>query len=227
MNKAPHLSRYWISRIHRHLRLALIAVVLQASFYLLTPPPDVRHRASLSSAYVALAFLAWSLLLGPLNLLRRRSNPISFDLRRDVSIWAGIFALIHTAIGLTVHLRGRMWMYFFSKLHPLKLQDTQFGFANYSGLIAALLLAGLLLISNDLSLRSLGTKRWKTLQRMSYFAFALTLAHSLAYQRIENRKLLWLAVFWITVAFAATMQLAGFLRRRSASAQEDRKRERI
>jgi sulfoxide reductase heme-binding subunit YedZ len=52
-----------------------------------------------------------------------------------------------------------MWMYFFAKLHPLQLQKTQFGFANYTGLIAALLFLGLLLISNDLSLRSFGTQR--------------------------------------------------------------------
>jgi hypothetical protein len=30
--------------------------------------------------------------------------------------------MLHTAIGLTVLLRGRMLMYFFKGLHPLKLQ---------------------------------------------------------------------------------------------------------
>lgn len=226
MSKNSGLSKYWRQRLYRHLRLALIAAALQASFYLMTPPPDVRHRASLSSAYVALAFLAWALLLGPLNVLRSRPNPVSFDLRRDVSIWAGTFALIHTAIGLTVHLRGRMWMYFFSTLHPLALQKTRFGFANYSGLVAALLFVELLLISNDLSLRSFGVKRWKTLQQMSYLAFALTIVHGWAFQTIEDRKLPWMVVFWMLAVFALALQLAGFLRRRSASAEHNRERER-
>jgi sulfoxide reductase heme-binding subunit YedZ len=205
----PRTARTW-----RHLRLAGIAAALIALCYALTPPPDVRHRASMAAAYVAMIFLAWSLLLGPLNVLRSRPNPISFNLRRDVSIWAGLLALLHTAVGLTVHLRGRMWMYFFAKLHPLKLQKTQFGFANYTGLIAALLFLGLLLISNDLSLRSFGTKRWKTLQRMAYVAFALTLVHGWAFQMVENRKIPWMAVFWFMAAVALVAQLTGFFQRR-------------
>ena len=203
----------------------MIALVLQAVFYLLTSPPDIRHRASMSSAYVAMVFLGWSLFLGPLNILRSRANPVSFDLRRDVSIWAGAFALIHTAVGLSVHLRGRTWMYFFKKLHPLMLQNTRFGFANYAGLVAATLFAGLLLLSNDLSLRSLGLRRWKTLQRMSYLAFALTLAHGWAYQEVEKRKLPWITVFWILAAFAIVVQLAALVRRKTGNPQRSRRRE--
>jgi len=105
--------------------------------------------------------------------MRRRPNPISFDLRRDVGIWTGILAIVHTAIGLTVHLRGRMWMYFFKTLHPVHLQITQFGFANFTGLAAALLFLMLLAISNDLSLLALKTNRLKSLQRWTYAAFVL------------------------------------------------------
>lgn len=168
----------------------------------------------MASAYVAMIFLAWSLLLGPLNVWRARPNPISFNLRRDISIWAGLLALLHTGVGLTVHLRGRMWMYFFAKLHPLKLQKTQFGFANYTGIIAALLFVGLLLISNDLSLRTFGTRRWKTLQRMAYVAFFLTIVHGWAFQMVEDRKIPWMAVFWFIAAIAFIAQLSGFFQRR-------------
>lgn len=86
------------------------------------PPPDIRHRLSMATAYAGLIFLAASLWFGPWNVLRRLPNPISFNLRRDVGIWTGILAIVHTAIGLTVHLRGRMWMYFFKRLHPFTLQ---------------------------------------------------------------------------------------------------------
>jgi hypothetical protein len=48
-----------------------------------------------------------------------------------------------------------MWLYFIKRLHPVALQNTQFGFANYVGLGAALLFLILLAISNDLSLRNL------------------------------------------------------------------------
>ena len=74
----------------------------------------------MATAYAGLFFLAVSLWLDPWNVLRRRPNPISHDLRRDVGIWTGILAIVHTSIGLTVHLRGRMWMYFFKALDPLQ-----------------------------------------------------------------------------------------------------------
>jgi sulfoxide reductase heme-binding subunit YedZ len=165
----------------------------------------------MATAYAGLIFLAASLWLGPWNVLRRRPNSISFDLRRDVGIWTGILAILHTVLGLTVHLRGRMWMYFFKRLHPLKLQDTQFGFANFTGLAAALLFLMLLAISNDLSLRTLKTRRWKSLQRWTYAAFVLTCAHGIAYQLVEKRHLGWVLVFAGVMSAIAAGQILGFV----------------
>jgi len=167
----------------------------------------------MASAYAGLFFLAASLWLGPWNLLRRKPNPISSDLRRDVGIWAGLLALLHTAVGLTVHLRGRMWMYFLKGLHPLRLQDTNFGFANYTGLFAALVFMILVAISNDLSLRRLGVSRWKSLQRWAYVAFALTVAHGILYQLIEKRRLPWVLISGAAVLSAVAIQGMGVLER--------------
>jgi methionine sulfoxide reductase heme-binding subunit len=204
-------SNYWLRRSGRHFILAAAATAIVCLAYAATPPPDVRHRLSMGTAYAGLIFLAASLWLGPWNILRRRPNPTSFDLRRDVGIWTGILAILHTGIGLTVHLRGRMWMYFFKRLHPLRLQDTQFGFANFTGLAAALLFLMLLAISNDFSLRILKTRRWKFLQRWTYVAFVLTAAHGVAYQLIEKRQVLWVLVFVGVVAAIAAAQILGFV----------------
>src|SRR6266700_7279957 len=130
-------TSYWIRRSRRHLILLAIAAGITCLAYVATPPPDVRHRLSMATAYAGLTFLAVSLGLGPWNVVARRSNPVSFDLRRDLGIWTGVLAVVHSAIGLTVHLRGRMWMYFFKRLHPLRIQDGEFGFANFVGLGAA------------------------------------------------------------------------------------------
>src|SRR6266851_6719359 len=167
-------ATYWIRRSKRHVTLASGAIAITCLAFAATPPPDIRHRLSMATAYAGLNFLAVSLWIGPWNVLRRRPNPVSFDLRRDIGIWTGILAILHTVIGLTVHLRGRMWMYFFKSLHPLKLQNTQFGSANFTGLGASLLFLMLLAISNDVSLRTLKTLRWKSLQRWTYAAFLLT-----------------------------------------------------
>jgi sulfoxide reductase heme-binding subunit YedZ len=202
---------YWIRRSKRHLILAAGAIAIICLAYAATPPPDVRHRLSMATAYAGLIFLAASLWLGPWNVLRRRPNPVSFDLRRDTGIWTGALATLHTAVGLTVHLRGRMWMYFFKHLHPLKLQNTQFGFANFVGLGAAVLLLMLLVISNDISLRALGVSRWKSLQRWTYAALALTAVHGIAYQLVEKRRFPWVLVFATIMIAVVASQILGFI----------------
>jgi methionine sulfoxide reductase heme-binding subunit len=212
-------NSYWLGRTKRHCILAVVAVAITAVVFLATPPPDFRHRLSMGTAYAALAFLAISLWLGPRNVLLAKPNPISFDLRRDIGIWAGILALVHTGVGLTVHLRGRMWMYFFKRLHPLALQKTAFGFANYVGLGAAILFVILLAISNDVSLRRLGTRRWKSIQRWAYAAFALSVAHGIAFQMVEKRHLSWVVVFAAMVLAAVAAQLLGWNRRRQRGAE--------
>lgn len=135
---------------------------------------------------------------------------MSFDLRRDIGIWAGIMALLHTIIGLNVHLRGRMWLYFVDEHH--RIRHDWFGFGNDTGLLAAVLFLLLLAISNDLSLRRLGTRRWKSLQRWTYGAVILTILHAIAYQHVEERREAYeLLLAGTTIAISA-FQLAGWRR---------------
>ncbi len=202
-------SRYWFNRIRRHAILAVSAFAGTALIYLATAPPDFRHRLSMATAYSSLLFLGATLLLGPWNTFRRRPNPVSFDLRRDIGIWAGVLAILHTAVGLTVHLRGRMWMYFFKQRHPLKFQTGLFGSANDIGLLSALLFLMLLAISNDLSLRTLGLERWKSLQRWTYVAVGLAIAHGVLFQLVEKRHLPWVLVFATLSILIIAIQLAG------------------
>jgi DMSO/TMAO reductase YedYZ heme-binding membrane subunit len=117
-----------------------------------------------------------------------------------------------------------MWMYFFKQLHPLRLQNTQFGFANFAGLGAAFLLFMLLTISNDVSLRWLGTRRWKFLQRWTYAAVVLTAAHGIAYQLVETRQLAWVLVFAALLIAVAAIQISGFAKRVTARADAEQQR---
>jgi sulfoxide reductase heme-binding subunit YedZ len=119
-------------------------------------------------------------------------------------------AIFHqSVIGLNVHLRGRPWLYFVDQRG--KLRGDLFGFSNYTGAIAALVFMLRLAISNDLSLRRLGTQRWKSLQRWTYAAVALTFAHGVAYQRIEKRYIGLEVVVWATMVVVCTVQIVGFL----------------
>lgn len=178
-------------------------------------------KGSFATAYPALLLLVATLAVGPLNVLMRRRNPVSIDLRRDLGIWAGILALVHTVIGQDVHLRGRPWLYYVYPRHPYRLFPVRhdvFGVANYTGLACTLLVLLLLATSNDYSLRKLGTRSWKKLQRWNYAAFALLVIHALGYEvGIEHQKFPFLALTLVGLGVTLILQLSGFALRRSAS----------
>jgi methionine sulfoxide reductase heme-binding subunit len=177
--------------------------------------PDGLFRASMASAYASLGMLAATLLLGPLNVLRGRPNPVSTYMRRDVGIWAGVLALAHVVFGLQVHMSGRFWLYFVypaDEAHLLAIRHDLFGLANYTGLAAMLVLALLLTLSNNASLRTLGTRRWKGLQRWNYGAFTLMAVHGIAYQILERREFLFVEIGLAVVLAVVALQVSGLRR---------------
>lgn len=186
--------------------------------YITRPYRDAITRLSFSTAYPALVLLVITLWIGPWNLLRGQRTPISSDLRRDIGIWAGILGILHSAIGLCVHMRGRPWLYFIyqqSEGHTFPLRHDIFGFANETGLIATILLLLLFVTSNDYALRRLGTPRWKQLQRWNYVLFLFAFLHTIAYQTMEQYR----PSFAVTVAVCGVitmfLQGLGFRRRRA------------
>jgi sulfoxide reductase heme-binding subunit YedZ len=194
-------------RILNHTLAVGIAVTCSSVIYLLFSKRDLISRLSVATAYGAIALTLFALLLGPWNVIPSQPNPVSFDLRRDTGIWAGIFAVLHSALGLNVHLRGRMWLYFVND-HG-RWRTDMFGFGNYTGAIAALAFLLLLAISNDASLRRLRPRRWKSWQRVTYVAVVLTFVHGFLYQRIEARAPVYKIVYIAIVACVAGIQLAG------------------
>src|SRR5579859_3103725 len=169
VQKFPRVcNRRLQARLFRHhLPLLVLAFVSVAALYFTRPYPDMISRASFATAYPALALLAATLLVGPWNMLRRKTNPVSSDLRRDIGIWAGILGILHAGVGQFVHLRGRPWLYYIygPAEHHHGLRHDLFGLANYTGAISTLLLLALFATSNDWSLRKLHTRQWKQLQR--------------------------------------------------------------
>ena len=202
-------SSYWHQRIARHVVIALANIACAAAFWeLFSVRRDWISRLSIATAYSALFLTVAAVSIGPLRVLRGQTNSVTFDLRRDLGIWAGIMALLHTGIGLNVHLRSRPWLYFIDQHN--RVRHDLFGIGNDIGLLAALFFLLLLAISNDLSLRRLGTRTWKSLQRWTYMAVALTLIHAVAYQLIEKRQAAYNALLGATIATTAVLQVAGF-----------------
>lgn len=204
--------------LQHHLPLFVISLIGAAVLYSTRPYKDVVSRASFATAYPALALLSATLLVGPWRVLRKQRNPVSNDLRRDLGIWAGIVGVLHSAVGQCVHLRGRPWLYYVygpKEHHSIPFRHDLFGLANYAGAMSALVLIALLAMSNDYSLRALGTPRWKQLQRWNYAVFALAAVHSFAYQGIEKQHLPFVTTVAICITVALVLQVAGIVSRRS------------
>lgn len=172
-------------------------------------------RFTTATGYVATGLLAFTLLIGPANLLLRRRNPVSSYLRRDVGTWTAIVSVVHVIVGLQVHgppgaVDRRILRYFFAR-DGSPLLDT-FGLGNWTGLAATVIVVGLLALSSDAALRKLKAGPWKWLQRLNYALFALVIAHAIYYGALlrvtsSSTLLLGLSVIAVVVGQAVGVWL--------------------
>lgn len=166
---------------------------------------------TVATGYAATLLLALTLLIGPANLLLRRRIPVSTSLARDTGIWAFIVSAAHVIVGLKAHGNARDLFnfvnYFFHSDGTPKASS--FGLGNWTGLAALVILAGLLALSNDRSLRELKAKRWKSLQRFNYALFALVVLHAFFYGALLRMTSPFTLVLLFTVVAVLGGQAAG------------------
>ncbi|MFN2602138.1 MAG: ferric reductase-like transmembrane domain-containing protein [Gemmatimonadaceae bacterium] len=206
---------YWRRRVARHVAIAVIGICFGALATKLTNHRSTAEAISLATAYAGLGLVVTALVIGPLNLLRRRPNPTSTDLRRDVGIWAGLFGITHTVAGFQVHMHGVLRRYLTVTAGGVGAR--MFVAANFLGVIAVILLIVLVSISNDIALRRFGAARWKALQRVTYVVIVAIVLHGAMYQIIEKRSWPLALIFSLLVVAAAAMQWAGARARKMRS----------
>lgn len=198
------------SRFSKHY-FPLISVTILVGIILhnVWPKKDFITLITDVSGYIAIVLLSISLIIGAINVLMKRKNPVSSYFRRDIGISGGILAVIHSITGLFVHMRGNMWQYFSvqtSTGYKIRLDD--FGIANYTGLLSALLVVALIVTSNDYFIFKLRAKKWKNFQRLSYLMFILAIIHVI-YYRLNNLGLVY--TFYLPmVACVLALQISGF-----------------
>ncbi|MCL4483218.1 MAG: ferric reductase-like transmembrane domain-containing protein [Bacteroidetes bacterium] len=180
------------TRLKKHYLPSFLLILLFGLFlHFLWPGRDLITIVTDVTGYVAILAFTISLLIGPVNLLQKRNNPVSNHLRRDIGITGGFLAIVHSITGLFVHLRGSNWKYFLNKTdlgYTIRLDN--FGLANYLGLLSALLILLVLVTSNDYSLRKMGQITWKNIQRLTYFLFVLAILHSVYYRVVTKNHFL-------------------------------------
>lgn len=197
----------------------------------LNNPPLTRMLAGVSwtraTAYAALALLCLTLVIGPLARLWPRGFGRFVPARRAMGIWAAIASAAHLWFAIEGHAAGN-WQRLlfhgrdsaFTMGGPVQFGSSRWipnlgnpsGIAYWLGLFALAILVVLAAISNDRAQRWLGST-WKFMQRQSYVAFALVLAH-FAIVYFNPSKLGWPkeAVAFYAFAAVAALQLAGVAR---------------
>ncbi len=195
-------------KIH-FLSMTVISLISTFIFYELWDTKSVIPFITYASGYIGVFLLAFSLLLGPLNIMLKRRNPLSTYLRRDMGIFGGILALVHSVIGLFMHFTGKPWLYFVEEAgQGYAIRFGVFGMANYTGLLGALIIILLLAISNDYSLRKMKAAKWKNLQRSTYLMFVLAILHSIFYRINADKEelimYLYLPLFIVVLIFQMT-----------------------
>jgi sulfoxide reductase heme-binding subunit YedZ len=183
------------------------------------------QRLTVATGYVATGLLALTLLVGPANLLLRRRNPISSYLRRDAGMWTAGFSVVHVFFGLQVHSAGQLsgFLAYFVAADGSPLLNS-FGLGNWTGLLAIVIVVGLLTISSDLALRTLKARTWKWLQRFNYATFALVVFHAFFYGallRVTSPFTVLLLIAVIAVSFGQALGI-WLWRRRQFSPREQR-----
>ena len=184
--------------------VTLIGVYLTTRY---APHGEAAYILTIACGYLCLLLLCITLLIGPLNLIRKRLNPVNIDLRRDVGIWAGINGALHVVFALVEHNRGSILAFFF-RLDGRPLTNLT-GISNYLGLFALIMLLALLLTSNSLMLRKLKGKRWKKLQQLNYVLTTLVFIHTFAYQMAGGREKPFVDTTAIAVVIVLLIQLIG------------------
>lgn len=198
------------SRFSKHY-FPLISVTILVGIILhnVWPKKDFITLITDVSGYIAIVLLSISLIIGAINVVMKRKNPVSSYFRRDIGISGGILAVIHSTTGLFVHMRGNMWQYFSvqtSTGYKIRLDD--FGIANYTGLLSALLVVALIVTSNDYFILKLRATKWKNFQRLSYLMFILAIIH-VVYYRLNNPGLVY-SFYLPMVACVLALQISGF-----------------
>jgi methionine sulfoxide reductase heme-binding subunit len=198
-------------RLKKHyLPLFVLVSIAALVFYVNRSNRNTVTLITQASGYISLIILSASLVTGPVSLLLKNNSPVSTYFRRDLSISGGVLAVIHSITGLFVHLRGKTWLYFMNETEKgYTIRLDHFGLANYTGLLAALIVILLLITSNDYLLRKLNPVRWKNIQRFSYLMFILIIIHCYFY-RIGKSNLNVIYWFYLPIfAIVLIFQLAG------------------
>lgn len=167
--------------LRKNFVVAFLGSLVSYGFWLSRPEWDPEMRFWRAVGDGSLILLVLALVLGPL----ARLWPIFgrwLSYRRELGVWFGLFALLHTLLILNGWARWNAMKFlgyeYIPELNRVARLEPGFGLANILGLVAMLLTLVLMATSTDYALRKLGGSAWKFLQLSAYSVFYLVVLHT-------------------------------------------------
>jgi sulfoxide reductase heme-binding subunit YedZ len=165
----------------RHVLVAALGAAVLTAFWISRRDWSPEHRFWRATGDASLVLLMLSLAIGPLARLRpslARWNPW----RREIGIWAAVWAAVHTVTILDGWLRWdwlRLLGYeFVQELGRRARLEPGFGLANAVGALALVIVVVLAVTSSDLALRRIGGSGWRWLHQAAHTVLFLSVLHT-------------------------------------------------
>lgn len=178
------------------------------------PWPEWLDRLSIVSAYLCMIYLSMALVIGPWQAIRFGKPIVNDRLRRDLGIWSALAGFGHFYLAMVLSMNYEyldLFVYGDGLPFSESTQYLLYSGGTIAGFVVGVLFILLVCLSNDRSLRWIGARWWKRLQRLSYLVFAFTVLHGFAFQLIETRQGLLIGVLATALALVVVSQLAGIL----------------
>ncbi len=167
--------------IGRNLIVGLIGAALIYMFWITRPQwsSDMRFWRAVGDSSLILLYMA--LALGPMARFVPRVGML-LPYRRELGIWFGIYAILHTIIILDGWVLWDFYQFMGYQYIPAIDQtvrlESGFGMANILGLMAVLIALPLMATSTDWAVRVLGVNAWKFLHYGAYTIFYAVALHT-------------------------------------------------
>ncbi len=211
--------------LRRRAIFGIVGVVLISLFWLSRPDWSGEMRFWRAVGDASLIFLYLTLILGPAARLFPPAGEL-LSYRRELGIWFGVFAILHTVLILNGWARWNVLRFMgyesFPGLDRMVRLESGFGMANLLGLLAVLLTLPLMVTSADWAVRALGGSAWKFLHYGAYTIFYLVVMHTayfmyihftVSFHRAPPPNANWFQIpFVVLTALVLALQVGAFLK---------------
>jgi len=165
----------------RHLIILALAASAVLLFGWLRTEWDPMHRWNRAFGDTAFVLISLTMALGPIVALLPGASFL-LPWRRELGIYFGVAATVHTLIVLIGWLDLDIWRLSGFAFHPALqryvLAEHGLGLGNWIGVFALIPSIGLAFISNDRALAFLGPRTWKWLQSAASGVWILVVLHA-------------------------------------------------